>query len=277
MAKYKRPIIDILNEVITGMVRTVIVEDVVANVDGTQTITACDIFYIQAGFNVTINNLSYVVTAFSQENETVTLKANFEGVNTINVNDTFDLYAVKFYHGTPISTQQEIEKVVDAADKTPMLWLWETFKERNFDSEMVEREIDVELYALTQSYDEKLAAMVNDDIHHHCVEPMRRLIEQFLIELVTRSDIFDTDFQEYETENFPKFGIVARSKGAEKSLYLTNLSGVALYTTLRLYFKDACECPPFEPTPIPPPSLARTVSEGGDRTLSTLETRTVSA
>lgn len=243
MSKYKRSIISILDEVINGMVFTISVDEVVLNPDGSQTLTACDIFYAQIGFNVTINSLSYKITDISHDDETITVLPNFTGVATINVGDTFQLYAVKFFHGTPITTQTELGKIVKAENKTPLIWLWENFKEKNFDNEIIEREIDVELYALTQTASIKLAQMENDNIHVECVEPMRRLIECFISEVGKRSDIFSSDFQDYDTENFPKFGIIARNKGADKAVFMDNLSGVACYTKLSLFYKDACECP----------------------------------
>lgn len=239
MSKYKRPLIDILDELVTGIVANIEVLSVVANVDGTQTITACDIFYTQAGFEVTIDGVAYEITAFSQEDESLTLS----GVGAISVGAIFPLYAVKFFHGTPITTQNETGKIVNADDKTPMIWLWENFKEKVFEDEIIERTASVELYALTQTYQTKLAQMVNDDIHLACVQPMRRLIECLMREIERRSDLFSSDFLEYETENFPKFGIIARNKGAVTAVFMDNLSGVAAYTTLELFYQEKCECP----------------------------------
>lgn len=242
MAKYKRPLIDILDEVVSSMTFPILVETVVDNGDYTQTITTCDIYHAQEGFNVTINDLSYKIIAFSQEDESLTLQPNFEGAFAIAVGTIFYLYPLYFFHGNPVATQTEL-KNIKANDKTPMIWLWENFTEDVDEDEIVERYIPVELYALTQPTEVGLQKMTNDDIHDKCCKPMRRLLENLQRKFVERSDIFSTDYMKYKTENFPKFGITARSKGAEKAILMDNLSGVAMYTTLELWYQDKCECP----------------------------------
>ncbi len=241
MKNYKRPLKDILAEVVSGIEKSISVLSVVSS-GANSVVSCCDILYAQKGFNVSIGGYTYEIVAFSHADESLTLKPTFEGSHTIQPGTAFDLYPVKFYHGTPITTNVELGKVVKAKDKTPMIWLWENFKEKITEDEIVERSIPVELYALTQS-PVKQAQMINDDLHTECVEPMRRLIELFKEQIVNRSDLFSTDEIEYEAEDFPKFGIVARNRGSEKALFMDNLSGEGFRTTLLLWFQDACnEC-----------------------------------
>src|ERR1017187_3426159 len=111
MAKYKRPFTDIMNDVISNMNVNIQVLGVTLNTDGTQTIKCCDIFYTQKGFNVNINDLSYNIIDFSIANQTITLKANFIGVNTIFAGSIFTLYPLYFFYGTPISQQSELNLI----------------------------------------------------------------------------------------------------------------------------------------------------------------------
>lgn len=244
MAKYKRSILDILDEVVSGMSFPVVIGSVVSE-GNLQTLFCCNIYHAQKGFNVTINDLSYKIVAFSHTDESITVKPNFTGAYTILPGVTFFLYNPLFFHGTPITTDTELKKLKDASVKTPMVWLWENFTEQENKDDIIEREVVVELYFLTQP-PAKLVQMVNRDIHTECVKPMMRLAECFKAEMQLRSDIFETDFQQYDYENFPKFGVIARNKGATTAIMADNLSGVALYTTFRLFFKDHCECPPAE-------------------------------
>ena len=275
MPKYRRPFIQILSEVIASMVATIQVTSVVLNGDGSQTLSCCDIFYAQKKFNVTINSLSYKITAVSFTDSTITVMPNFTGVSTIAPKTIFTLYQVYFFHGTPAATQEELVKIKNENNKTPMIWLWENYKESIFEFEMIERRISVELYALTQP-PELLPRMQTDEIYNECIDAMQRLIEFFVETLRYRTDIFYTDELEYETENFARFGIIARSLGSAKQIFTSNLSGVSFSATLELTYKDNCKCPPIIPAPIPPDPFTRTLSTGEDRTVSTSETRTVS-
>lgn len=246
MSKYKRPLTDILDEIVSGLSTTITVDSVVTNADGTQTLYACDILYAQKGFNVTINGLSYKITAIDHTTESLTVDPNFdieEFDPAIAAGITFELYGVLFFHGTPISTQTDLIKIKNADLKTPMIWLWENFVESIEEDEIVERIIPVELYALTQTPD-KQAQMNNEDLHTECVGPMRRLIDNLMEAIRERSDLFDGDYMKHEVEAFPKFGIVARNKGAVNAVFMDNLSGVAGYTDLRLWYQDNCACPP---------------------------------
>lgn len=273
MAKYKRPFVDICNDVMNGINVTMQALAVTLNTDGTQTVKFCDIFYAQKGFNVMIDGKSYVITDFSQVNETLTLQANFTGDPTITNRVIFDLYRPYFFYGTPLTTAAELDQIKPAELKTPMIWLWEKFKETFYRDEMIERTIDdVEFYALSQP-PKKLMQMIRIDIERDCVNPMRRLLEMFFAEIERRTDIFSADDLQFSTEEFARFGIVGRNQGATKSVLMENLSGVGGYCTLDLFFKDACACPPIV---IPTPANVRTLSNGNTRTLSTGNTRTLS-
>jgi hypothetical protein len=239
MAKYLRSLLDILDEVVSGMSFPVTVGSVVTDGD-LQTLFCCDIYHAQKGFKVAINGLEYTITDFSQENESITVSGEGEILPGV----TFFLYGPIFFHGTPITTDEELKQIVPAEAKTPMIWLWENFKEKTFIDEIIERKTEgLELYCLTQPPID-LGQMINDDIHNECVKPMRRLGESLKAEIIARSDLFETDGIDFDFENFAKFGVMARSKGSTKTLMADNLSGVAMYTDLQLYWKDHCECPP---------------------------------
>lgn len=238
--KYLRPLNDILDEVVSGMEFPVSIKEVVLNDDGSQTLMCCDIYHAQTKFKVTINDLEYEITAISQAGESITVVPTFEGVATILPGVTFFLYKVFFFHGTPVTTQQDLQSENNADNKTPMIWRWEHDKEKFHRDEIVERTSPEELYCLSQ-FPVTRETMKNDDIVTECVEPMRRLAENFMNELFKRSDLFSTDEQEYEIEAFPKFAIMAKNKGAGNAVLMDNLSGVGLFTTLELWYQSTCD------------------------------------
>lgn len=235
---YKQDITDILNEVVSGMEFPVAIDSVVDNGDGTQTLSCSDIYHAQIGFDVTINGLSYKITDFNQTNETITVTPNFTGTATISSGISFYMYTPFFFHGTPIATGQDLKEYSNANDKTPMVWLWENYTERNNDDfNSVAREIDVELYFLTQA---NFALWKTDDAYSKAIKPMRRLMSKFIEEVKLRDDLFSADELTYESDNYSKFGIFIRSKGSTSNLFVDQLSGCDCRLTLKLWDKTVC-------------------------------------
>lgn len=235
---YTRDIIDILNEVISSMEFPVAIDSVTANADGSQTLYCSDIYHAQIGFNVTINGLSYKITAFSQADETITVTANFTGTNTITAGVSFYMYTPFFFHGTPIATGQDLSDYSDANEKTPMLWLWENWTERENDElNPVAREIDCEIYFLTQA---NFNLWKTDDAYQYAIRPMTRLKQMFKDKVKETTEIFSADDIVFETVPYSKFGVFLRSKGSEKNLFVDQMAGVGCKVTFKLWDKTEC-------------------------------------
>ena len=235
---YKRDITDILNEVISDMEFPVAIDSVVDNGDGTQTLACSDIYHAQVGFDVEISGLSYKITAFNQANETITVKPNFTGTATISSGISFYMYSPFFFHGTPIATGQDLSDYSNANDKTPMVWLWENFTERNNDEfASVSREVNVELYFLTQA---NFELWKTSDSYTEAIRPMRRLMEKFIAEVNLRDDMFSTDDLTYDSNNYSKFGVFLRTKGATQNLFTDKLAGCNCVLKLKLWDKTEC-------------------------------------
>lgn len=253
MRKYYRPITQIFRDDLVPYIASQLqARTVTDNGDGTQTLYVCDALYAQRKFNVTINSLSYKITAVDQNAGTITVKPNFTGVATIPQWTIFNLYPVYFFHGTPVTTQVELSKIGHANMKTPFIWLWENFTEKTYRDENPERDATLELFALTQS-PEKQAQMTHENLQDECVVPMRRLMELLIEVVFQRTDIFYSDDFTNEIEDYEKFGIIARNKGADPAVMMENLSGCGISSLFEFSYKDECPCPPpYIPTPIPP-------------------------
>lgn len=235
---YKRDITDVLNEVISAMEFPVAIDSVVLNGDGTQTLYCSDIYHAQIGFDVTINGLSYKITDFDQSNETIAVTPNFTGTATISGGISFYMYNPFFFYGTPIATGQDLSGYDDANDKTPMVWLWENYIERNNDEmASISREVDVELYFLTQA---NFELWKTSDSYTKAIRPMRRLMEKFIVEVRSRDDLFSADDLTYDSENYAKFGVFIRTKGSTSNIFQDKLSGCSCKLTLKLWDKTEC-------------------------------------
>lgn len=231
---YSDDLTDILDEVISAMTFPVQINSVILNSDGTQTLNCCDIYFAQKGFNVTINSTQYLITDFDQANETITVS----GSGTITP-QTFNLYTPTFFHGTPIATTEEINEIKDANTKTPMIWLWENFHEKYSDRfDPVDRSVDIELFFLTQADFEKWQTQ---DAYDEAIKPMKRLRDLFIDELDRYPNRFYTDKQTFESDNYAKFGVYARTRGSQKNLMADKLSGVGTKIPLKIYKKIDCD------------------------------------
>lgn len=236
--KYTKDLTDIIDAVITGMTYPIQVDTVVSNPDGTQTITCCDIYHAQKGFSVTINSITYKIVGFDQDEESLTLS----GVGAIAEGTIFYLYSPFFSHGTPSAVNDEQKKEQNSFNKTPLCWLWENFTERSMPHDSpFERESSVELFFLTQAdYENNLTA----DYYRECIKPMARFKDNF-IKALEDSPLFFTDDMEIESENYSKFGVFVRDKGASKNILADKLSGIGTKMTLIIYNTndDLCPCP----------------------------------
>jgi len=261
---YAQELTDILDDLISTMTFPVIIGNVTVNADDSITLECDNIYHAQAGFEVEINSLTYVITEIDQANESITVT----GTGTISNGDTFDMYSPFFFHGTPIATNTELVQEAQALNKTPMFWLWENFEEDWKDEESsLEREVEIELFALTQANFEE---WMTSDAYENAIKPMKRLIELF-VQALKVSSLFETDFLTYRTENYSKFGVFIRNKGASKNLFADKLSGVGTKINLRIFKTEPCE-PSFEVEQ----SIYRTLSTGDNRTLTTGDARTTS-
>lgn len=228
---YSKDITDILTELVSNIDFTVNIKSVTGTLPE-QIIEVDNLFHAQVGFSVTIDGNSYSITAIDEDTKTLTLSGDTEITAT-----SFQLYAVYFFHGTPIATTNEINQNQDAFTKTPMVWLWENFTEKYLSElDSCERETELNLYFLTQcDYDQ----LITNDIYQDAIKPMKRLLETFVAQLI-KSGQFDMNEFAYNTENFAKFGVYAREKGSTKNLVADKMSGVSMNSVLRIYRTKEC-------------------------------------
>lgn len=238
---YTRDITDVLRDLIQGMQFPVIIGTVIPTADG-YTLRCNNIYHAQNGFDVAINGNTFRIISFDQSTENITIT----GTGTINTGDTFEMYDVKFFHGTPVATGLELQDldnspVDNGQQKTPMIWLWENFKEKITDDYApLGREIDCELFFLTQADAE---AFKTQDFYDKAIKPMRRVVDLFQDAVKADRATFFASELPYSVENYSKFGVYIREKGSNKNIMQDKLSGIGIKILLKLY-NTRDECPP---------------------------------
>lgn len=216
--KYTATAIDILRAVADQIDPTITIDNVVDNGNGTYDIITCDVKYAIVGFSVTIGSNQYKI--IEVDDTTITVS----GSVAITA-ETFDLYPVYFYHGTPIETNAQLEQVNNASDKTPMIWVLENINETIYRQEdtNLDRSINCRIFFLTQADNER---WFNDDAYLYAIEPMRRLMQMFIDIIESNVGSFYTDDLTYNSTAYSKFVVYISNKGTLKNMFADKLAGV---------------------------------------------------
>lgn len=216
------------------------VDSIVVNTDGSQTITVCDNLHVQKNFPLVINGISYNVTDFSYNPDTITLT----GSGTISAGDIFQMYPVYFFHGTPTVISNELSKETQAINKTPMIWLDERFTDNSpRDNTPIARTIDCDLYYVSQ-LDSNL--WNNQQNYDESIIPMRRLAENFINFCEDQINIFFTSLDKgisMKINNCTNLTLYSKDQRSKKQLLTDKLSGVMATTHFELYQINECDCP----------------------------------
>ena len=226
-----RNIIDILKPIVEDIQPEVTVKSVTDNLDGSYTIETCGIYYLQTGFTIIINSVDYTVSNITG-NTILVIGSVLPPVQN------FTLYAPYFFHGTVTQTNVELTSVEDAALKTPMVYLYETLKEKVLDpmESPVEFEAEVRLFFLTQA---NFADWKTADYYGEAIKPMSILADLFKKALDTAIGI--GLLGDADRVSHTKFGVHINDKGYEKFLFNDHLSGVEVRMNIPILNKFSCE------------------------------------
>jgi len=229
---HTRFIKDIISDVISEMDLSIEITSVTDNEDGTYTIVVCDVKHLQVGFTWEIDGESYVISNIDYSTKTIILTGSVEPDT-----GSFNAYDVQFYHGTIIQTNNELTQIVNVSDKTPMIYLYESFDERfNLQkTDAIERVSDVRIFFLTQANFED---WVTTDYYNHALTSMRYLLDNFLYTLDRNSEI--GRIESYDARNHTKFGLFVTDKGYELNYFDDHLAGIELNISIPVK-RNECE------------------------------------
>ncbi len=146
---------------------------------------------------------------------------------------------ITFLHGSPISTNEEYNKVLDkdSLKKTPFIWLLESYEYENGsrDSSIV-ASYSARLFFLDLYYREWL----NDEHNELAIKPMENLVRAF-------KNVIETDYSFKTLESFrsrvrPRFGVEVANKGSRDKIINEDLSGVEVNMSIELFDLSICKC-----------------------------------
>lgn len=231
-AKHTRFFPDILESVLDNMSRSINVLSVVDNLDGSYTLSTCNVKYLQKGFTQIIDEVEYVISDVNYDDNEITIVGSVSPPTGI-----FEAYAFKYYHGTITQTNNELGRVTNVSDKTPMIYLLERFSEEfNGDTLLAhERTADVRLFFLTQANYED---WVTNDYYEQSLRATRNLLDLFLHTL-SSDPKFLRQFA-YKTTSNTRFGFESSEKGYVVNYFGDNLAGIECQFSFKIGFDLSC-------------------------------------
>lgn len=244
---YKDTAIKILKEVRDSLTFPVEIMTAVNIGGGKHTLTVCDMYHAQPGFDVTIGGKTYKITDIipsvssecgSRAYDVMKVKGDAANITAT----TFDMYPLFFFYGTPIAQGVELIQENKATSKTPMYWLrLDDISTKFYEDDLDVRECDIDftIYPLTQS-DHEL--WLTDRATKEAVTPMHRAAQLFVKGVKAKPERFKVDDMTWDIpEVFPKFGVISINRGVEKSWWHDKLGGVALKMSLTVFKRFTCD------------------------------------
>jgi len=225
-----------LVDIIEGIISQIDLNLTVKSTDG-QVIELCDTLHITVG-KIVKDELGneYRVTDIVF-NESITVVPI--GSAPLFSGSTVVAPEITFLHGSPISTNEEYNKVLDrdSLKKTPFIWLLESYEYENGsrDSSIV-ASYSARLFFLDLYYREWL----NDEHNELAIKPMENLVRAF-------KNVIETDYSFKTLDSFrsrvrPRFGVEVANKGSRDKIINEDLSGVEVNMSIELFDLSICKC-----------------------------------
>ena len=225
-----------LVDIIEGIISQIDLNLTVKSTDG-QVIELCDTLHITVG--------KIVKDELGNEYRVTDIVFN-ESITVVPI-DSAPLFSgstvvapeITFLHGSPISTNEEYNKVLDrdSLKKTPFIWLLESYEYENGsrDSSIV-ASYSARLFFLDLYYREWL----NDEHNELAIKPMENLVRAF-------KNVIETDYSFKTLDSFrsrvrPRFGVEVANKGSRDKIINEDLSGVEVNISIELFDLSICKC-----------------------------------
>jgi hypothetical protein len=206
------------------------VYSLVDNLDGTYSFGVCNKRNLIVCSIVFFDGLPYEVTSIN--GNIITVSGGSVPVGEMTYPVTY------FFNGTPIMVGNELDRVLDASQKTPMAYLYEPLTDDFNDEEsMIERDSRIRLFFLDQSN------FMDWDTEQHysgAVQPMYELAQAFVAYLRTNGGV--GELGDYSITYIPNFSIVRNQNGTTKKIFNDDLSGVELSISIPFLKSYVCLC-----------------------------------
>ncbi len=153
-----------------------------------------------------------------------------EGV--IKTGSTYKIPNPKYFHGTPLMTNAQINGVKISTDKLPMIYLYEILRERELPvSSQIVRESDLRLFFLDTA---NFSDWSTDDHYSKRLVGLNCLVDFFIEEARKNTCQFYLYKTKFTRINHVKWGVFQDNKGHITKLFDDELTGVELSFTLPL-------------------------------------------
>ena len=220
-----------VEQTIAKLTRTVTIDLITDNGDGTYQLDSCCTYWLRPCKTITIDSIDYRIQSFVQ-NESLTIKGDVvPGLTTFTITPPF------YKHGTPMATNNELFHV-DNDQQLPLVWLLEILTQSVFQNEEnpLDYSSDLRLFFLDE-YDPE--DDLTSDLYTDIIRPMQSMVEEFIKEV--RKDGNYNDVDEYRTINWSKFGVYTTNKGSTSKILDAYLSGIEVRITLEIMKIENCD------------------------------------
>lgn len=224
----------IIGELISGFNPSTTINAIVDNLDGTFTITVCNTLNIREKLTFKIGATDYEAKSVDTELCTITYESASAPLSSNLVYGSPMFY----FHGTPMATGNELSKINESSEKTPMAYLLEivTDIKDNDPESLIDRNSDVSLFFLDEA---NFGDWDTDQHYSNAIVPMMNYAELFVKYLDSTSGIGKID--SYQLTYHAKFGLNIRTNsGHIQNLFPEKLSGVQLRVTLPILRSLTC-------------------------------------
>jgi hypothetical protein len=232
---------ELIEAIVSTISKVLVIKTVTDNNDGTYTLDTIDENDICSTKWATLNR---VVTIDSEDYKIVDLLPNkwikVSGAVLPVAGTSFNLYNFFYTHGTILEQNKQLTNIVKSTDKTPMIFLHESIRERfNNDFEStIDRDSECDFYFMANCEPRN---WVTDDHDRYAVKPIRNLLSLFINALENASNV--DQIEGFDVTDHANWGVYVSDKGHVKNIFPDNLSGSHLKITIS-FFKssDCCSC-----------------------------------
>lgn len=185
----------------------------------------------------TISGVNALGQTITKRITNVSLDEFIELEDMLIVGDTLTIDSPFNITGTKIATNLEWTKASGfAIDKTPLVWLLDTFDEQEFGAESsIERIVDFKVFFLDET---DIKNYYTADHKEQVIQPMMMLKDEFL-KVIKKNRVFKA-VESDKIKYYSRFGTES-NQGFEKNILDANLSGLVLSLSLTK-FKGNCTC-----------------------------------
>jgi hypothetical protein len=209
------------------------------NGDGTFTQSVCRTWWFKVGYefadSVLPSKIHTITNIVKDTSITVTNDSAFTPTNNKII-----LPSLKYYHGTVINTNLELNGVQFTENCVPMVYFLEQYTETYFTNDsLLDREANIRLFFLESG---NFQDWNTDEHYTNAIYYTRQILEYFVYEILFKTKgIYSDLIEDYDTTNRVNFGVYTTDRGNTNHIFDKELTGIELNITLPIT-KNYIDC-----------------------------------